>query len=169
MARETVRSGVRDNGDPTWPAIMTSSRTIALSAAMFATVLGLGAASAAPQSSSRTIWSGVFSEAQAKRGEAIAGKRCATCHNADLTGGQDGPALVGADVLQAWSGTTAADLFDKIKTTMPADAPQSLSPQETADIVAFILSQNRCPASERELPAETDALKQIQITPERKP
>jgi mono/diheme cytochrome c family protein len=147
---------------------MTSNRTIVLSAVAFAATLGLNAVSAA-QSSSQTIWNGVFSAAQAKRGEAIAGKRCASCHNADLAGGQDGPALVGADVLQAWSGTTAGDLFDKIKTTMPADAPQSLSPQETADLVAFILSQNKCPAGEQDLPSEMDALKQIQVTPERKP
>jgi mono/diheme cytochrome c family protein len=143
---------------------MTSNITIVVGAA----VLALGAASAA-QPSSQTIWNGVFSAAQARRGEAIAGTRCATCHNADLAGGQDGPALVGADVLQAWSGTSAGDLFDRVRTTMPADAPQTLSPQETADIVAFIFSQNKCPAGDRELPSELDALKQIQITPERKP
>jgi len=148
---------------------MTSKRTVVLGAVTFAVALRFNAAPAALQSSSQTIWSGVFSAAQAKRGEAIAGKRCATCHNADLAGGQDGPALVGADVLQAWSGTTAADLFDKIKTTMPADAPQSLSPQETADLVAFIFSQNKCPAGEKDLPSEMEALKQIQVTPERKP
>ena len=148
---------------------MTSNGTIVLGAVLITAVLDLNAVSAAPQSSSQTIWSGVFSAAQAKRGEAIAGTRCATCHNADLTGGQDGPALVGADVLQAWSGTSAGDLFDKIKTTMPADAPQSLSPQETADLVAFIFSQNKCPAGEKELSSDVDVLKQIQITPERKP
>ena len=96
-------------------------------AAMFCATIG---------AQTKSVKEGVYTDAQAKRGEAIAGKRCATCHNADLAGGQDGPGLVGADVLQAWSGTTAADLFDKIKTTMPADAPQSLSPQETADLGA---------------------------------
>ena len=148
---------------------MTSNRTILLGAVLIATGLTLHAASVAAQSSSQTIWSGVFSAAQAKRGEAIAGRRCATCHSADLAGGQDGPALVGSDVLQAWSGTTAGDLFDKIRTTMPADAPQTLSPQETADILAFIFSQNKCPAGEKELPSEMEALKRIQITSERKP
>jgi mono/diheme cytochrome c family protein len=147
------------------PVTMTVNMTIVLCAA----VLGFSAASAAQQPSSRTIWNGVFNVAQAKRGEAIAAKRCATCHNADLAGGQDGPALVGADVLQAWSGMTVAELFDRVRTTMPADAPQSLSPQETAEIVAFIFSENKCPAGESELPSEMDALKQIQITPERKP
>jgi mono/diheme cytochrome c family protein len=148
---------------------MPSNRTIVFGAALIASALGARAMSAAAQSASQTIWSGVFSAAQAKRGEAIAGQRCAACHNADLAGGQDGPPLVGSDVLQAWSGTSAADLFDRIRTTMPADAPQSLSRQDTADLVAFIFSQNKCPAGDKELPSEMDALKEIQITPERKP
>jgi S-disulfanyl-L-cysteine oxidoreductase SoxD len=149
--------------------MMTSKRTILLGAALIAIGRGAHGIAAAAQSSSQTIWGGVFSAAQAMRGEAIAGRRCATCHNPDLAGGQDGPALAGSDVLRAWSGTTAADLFDRIRTTMPADAPQSLSAQETADIVAFIFSQNKCPEGERELPSDIEALKQIQITPERKP
>jgi mono/diheme cytochrome c family protein len=137
-----------------------------------AVVIAIGleahAISAAAQSS-RTIWSGIFSAAQAKRGEMITGQRCAMCHNADLAGGQDGPPLVGSDVLQAWSGSSVGDLFDRIRTTMPADAPQSLSGQDTADILAFIFSQNKCPPGEQELPSNMEALKQIQITPERKP
>jgi mono/diheme cytochrome c family protein len=147
---------------------MPTNRTILLGAILVAIGLGAHAISAAAQSS-RTIWNGVFSTAQAKRGEAIAGQRCAACHNADLAGGQDGPPLVGSDVLQAWNGSTVSDLFDRIRTTMPADAPQSLSAQDTADILAFILSQNKCPSGEQELRSDVDALKQIQITAERKP
>jgi len=148
--------------------MMTSKPTLVPAALLIATAVAAHAISAAAQSSNPTIWSGVFSVAQATRGEAIAGRRCASCHNADLAGGQDGPALVGADVLQAWSGTSAGDLFDKIRTTMPADAPQTLSAQETADIVAFIFSQNKCPAGDEELPSDIEGLKKIQITPERK-
>jgi len=147
---------------------MPSNRAILIGAVLMAIGLGAHAISAVAQSS-RTIWNGVFSAAQAKRGEAIAGQRCAACHNADLAGGQDGPTLVGSDVLQAWSGNSAGDLFDRIRTTMPADAPQSLSAQDTADILAFIFSQNKCPSGERELPSDVGALKQIRITPERKP
>ena len=122
------------------------------------------ATSLAQGQANRTIWSGVFSAEQAKRGEASANRNCAKCHSADLAGGQDGPALVGADVLQAWNGMTVGDLFDRVKTTMPADAPRSLSPQETADVVAYILSVNKCPAGEKELPSEPEALGQIRIT-----
>jgi mono/diheme cytochrome c family protein len=71
---------------------MTTNITIVFGAALFV----FTAASTATQPEGQTIWSGVFSAAQAKRGEAIADKRCATCHSADLAGGQDGPALVGA-------------------------------------------------------------------------
>jgi len=147
---------------------MPTNRIILLGAILIAIGLGADAISGAAQSG-RTIWNGVFSAAQAKRGEAIAGQRCAACHNADLAGGQDGPPLVGSDVLQAWSGSSAGDLFERIRKTMPADAPQSLSAQDTADILAFIFSQNKCPPGEQELPSGIDALKQIQITPERKP
>jgi len=111
-----------------------------------------------------TVWGGVYSAGQAKRGEASAGKSCAKCHGADLTGGQDGPSLVGPEVLEAWSSLTLADLFDRIKTTMPADAPQTLGAQEAADILAYTLSQNKCPAGEKDLPADAAALAQIRIT-----
>ena len=147
---------------------MPLNRTVLIGIVLITIGLDGHAISAAAQSS-RTIWNGVFSAAQAKRGEAIASQRCAACHSADLAGGQDGPPLVGSDVLQAWGGSSAGDLFDRIRTTMPADAPQSLSAQDTADILAFIFSQNKCPPGEQELASGMDALKQIQITPERKP
>src|SRR5689334_16077714 len=111
-----------------------------------------------------TVWSGVYSAEQAKRGEASANRSCAKCHNADLTGGQDGPSLVGREALDAWSTLTLGDLFDRIKTTMPADAPQTLSPQETADILAYVLSLNKCPAGEKDLPSDASALGQVRIT-----
>jgi hypothetical protein len=47
---------------------------------------------------------------------------------------------------------------------MPADAPQTLSAQETADILAYVLSLNRCPAGEKELPSDAAALGQVRIT-----
>src|SRR5207245_7614085 len=105
-----------------------------------------------------TVWSGVFSAPQAKRGELSANKNCTKCHGADLTGGQDGPSLVGADVLSVWTSLTLGDLFDRVTTTMPADAPRSLGLQETADILAYVLSLNKCPAGEKELSPDPEVL-----------
>jgi mono/diheme cytochrome c family protein len=120
--------------------------------------------------SSRTIWSNVYSASQAKRGEAGANRLCTKCHGADLTGGQDGPSLVGAEVLGSWASLTLGDLLDRIKTTMPADAPRSLGQQETVDILAYMLSLNKCPAGDEELPPGMEVLSQIRVTgqPERK-
>jgi mono/diheme cytochrome c family protein len=142
-----------------------TTTAIVLSAMIYAASVSASLSAAPDQSSAnRTIWSGVFNAEQAKRGEASAGRNCAKCHSADLAGGQDGPALVGGDVLKAWDGMTVGELFDRVRTTMPADAPRSLSPQETADLVAFVLSLNKCPTGEKELPSEMDALGQIRIT-----
>ena len=120
--------------------------------------------------SSRTIWSNVYSASQAKRGEAGANRLCTKCHGADLTGAQDGPSLVGAEVLGSWASLTLGDLLDRIKTTMPADAPRSLGQQETVDILAYMLSLNKCPAGDEELPPGMEVLSQIRVTgqPERK-
>jgi cbb3-type cytochrome c oxidase subunit III len=120
--------------------------------------------------SSRTIWSNVYSASQAKRGEAGANRLCTKCHAPDFTGGQDGPSLVGAEVLGSWASLTLGDLLDRIKTTMPADAPRSLGQQETVDILAYMLSLNKCAAGDEELPPDMEVLSQIRVTsqPERK-
>jgi S-disulfanyl-L-cysteine oxidoreductase SoxD len=106
----------------------------------------------------------VYSAAQTRRGELAAKAKCTKCHDVDLAGGQDGPGLVGAEVLDAWNGMTLRDLFDRVTTTMPADAPRSLGPQETADILAYILSLNKAAAGDTELPADTAPLGAIRIT-----
>jgi alcohol dehydrogenase (cytochrome c) len=54
--------------------------------------------------------------------------------------------------------------FDQIKMTMPADAPESLKPQEYADVIAYLFSVNKFPAGEKELPADQTALDNIKIS-----
>ena len=60
-----------------------------------------------------------------------------------------------------WDGLTVGDLFDRIRVSMPADRPGTLSRQENADIIAYILRFNQFPAGKEELPREVQALKQI--------
>jgi S-disulfanyl-L-cysteine oxidoreductase SoxD len=144
------------------------TRRIVVAASLWALVAFRAAMPASAQTSppptGSTVWSGVYTAEQAKRGEASANRSCAKCHNTDLTGGQDGPSLVGRETLDAWSSLTLGDLFDRIKTTMPADAPQTLSAQETADIVAYVLSVNKCPPGDKDLPSDAAALGQVRIT-----
>jgi mono/diheme cytochrome c family protein len=118
---------------------------------------------AAPAASGSGIWSGVYTDAQAKRGEATTTQRCSSCHGADLAGGEAGPALVGLEFLGNWNQQSLGDLFDRIHSTMPADAPGSLSPQDTADVIARVLQLNKFPVGQKELPSDMNALGQIKI------
>jgi mono/diheme cytochrome c family protein len=109
------------------------------------------------------VWSGVYSEVQAKRGEATANKVCGSCHGVDLNGGEAGPALVGLEFLGNWNQQTLGDLFDRIHSTMPADAPGSLGISDTADVIARILQLNKFPAGMTDLPSDATALGKIKI------
>lgn len=123
---------------------------------------GAPAQAAAPAAGSG-VWSGVYTDAQAKRGETTANKACSSCHGADLMGGEAGPALVGLEFLGNWNQQSLGDFFDRIHATMPADAPGSLSLQDTADIIARVLQLNKFPAGQKELPTDMNALGQIKI------
>jgi mono/diheme cytochrome c family protein len=116
-----------------------------------------------PAQAGSGIWSGVYTDAQAKRGEGMANKSCVSCHGSELMGGEAGPTLVGLEFLGNWNSLSLGDLFDRIHATMPADAPGSLSPQDTADVIAYVLKLNKYPAGEKELPNDMSALGQVKI------
>jgi len=97
----------------------------------------------------RSVWDGVYSEDQSKRGSALYARECASCHGTELTGGESAPALVGDGFLSSWNGTTVGDLFERIRKSMPQDNPGRLSRQQDADILAFMLSANRFPAGKK--------------------
>jgi mono/diheme cytochrome c family protein len=104
---------------------------------------------------------GVYTAEQAKRGEAIFTRACASCHQPDLSGDGQTPALVGKDFDMDWIDTTVGDLYDRTKISMPADKPGSLSPAEVADVLSFILSKGGFAAGATELPSDVAVLKTI--------
>ena len=110
-----------------------------------------------------STWTGVYSDAQAKRGEALYADRCSSCHAPDMTGLDQAPPLTGADFNTNWNDLAVNDLFERIRISMPADKPGSLSRQETADVVAFILQKATFPAGQADLPSEAEALKGIKF------
>lgn len=114
-------------------------------------------------SANLTIWSGVFSEIQARRGEKIASIYCSGCHGPDLEGGDSGPKLVGAPFFANWNTKTVGDLFAFVKAEMPADAPDSLSPVNTANVIAYILERNKTPSGTQDLAVDRAELDRIQI------
>jgi mono/diheme cytochrome c family protein len=115
--------------------------------------------------SARSVLDGVYSDEQGARGKKLYVESCASCHQEGLQGADLAPALKGEDFILKWAGSSMQDFFTKVATTMPADAPGTLTPQVNADIVAFILQVNKFPAGHDELKPDAPLLKAIAITP----
>jgi S-disulfanyl-L-cysteine oxidoreductase SoxD len=111
----------------------------------------------------KTVWDAVYSEAQAKRGETAYSQYCAKCHGPDLTGADVAPPLTGVEFTSGWNDLTVGDLFERLRITMPADKPGSVSAQDNADIVALLLGKNGFPAGATDLATQTEILKMIKI------
>ena len=120
----------------------------------------LGAQQPAPPSS-RSVWDGVYTAAQARSGALTSGL-CTSCHG-DSFEGDRGPALTGAEFVGRWDGRTVGDLFELIRLTMPDDDPGALTRQQYADLVAYILSTNKFPAGKAELGRDVAVLKEIRF------
>ncbi len=97
---------------------------------------------------SRSLWDGVYTEEQAKRGEEMYRKECASCHGDTLVGGGGASPLTGGTFLSNWNGLTVGDLFERIRKTMPQGALGKLSKQQDADVLAYLLSFNKFPAQD---------------------
>jgi hypothetical protein len=62
---------------------------------------------------SRSVWDGVYTQEQSRRGEALYGGECAKCHGTDLGGADEVPALSGGGFLSNWDGLTVGDLSER--------------------------------------------------------
>lgn len=111
----------------------------------------------------RSVWDGVYTEEQSKRGQALYMKECASCHGAELTGGEMAPPLAGPEFLASWNGLTVGELFDRMRQSMPQDEPGRLSRQQNSDILSYMLAANKFPPGKAELDRNTEPLKQIKI------
>ena len=126
-------------------------------------IIGCVVMAALAAQTTRSVWDGVYTTAQAKRGAEVYANECASCHGSDLTGGESAPPLAGAGFLSNWTGQTVGDLFERTQKSMPLNQPGKLSRAQNADVLAFILGANRFPDGKAELEKQTEALKQIRI------
>jgi mono/diheme cytochrome c family protein len=102
----------------------------------------------------RTVEEGVYSDAQATRGQTLYSQRCAGCHGPELQGAQ-APPLSGDAFVRKFRTEPLSALFIKIRYTMPpnAAAAAQLTPEQAADLVAHVLKTNRFPAGRTDLAA----------------
>ena len=111
----------------------------------------------------RSVWDGVYTEAQAKRGEAIYFEHCVRCHGEAMMGGTDGAgALIGEKFNGNWNGVPLDQMIERVRASMPLDKPMTLSRAQTVDVISFVFSANKIPAGKTELPRQAEMLSTIQ-------
>lgn len=138
---------------------MPTNRIVMLCGGVLAAALvycGLGVHAAGDQAA-------LYSATQAKRGGDLYLSQCAECHGADLAGLGATPPLKGDNFLSTYSGQSILALFDKVQQSMPQSDPGSLTPAQTSDLLAYILSVSKYAAGDEELPADREKLKAIQL------
>ena len=113
--------------------------------------------------SPHSVWDGVYSDEQARRGDELYHLRCASCHGDKLTGGESAPPLAGGQFLSNWNGLTLDVLFERIRVTMPSDNPAKVTRPAKADILAYILNVNRFPSGKADLQSKPELMKDILI------
>ena len=84
-----------------------------------------------------------------------------------LTGDAESRPLAGDRFLNNWEGETVGTLFERVRVTMPFNKPGTLSRQQVADVVAFVLYFNNFPPGKAELGTRAEMLQQMRITSRR--
>jgi S-disulfanyl-L-cysteine oxidoreductase SoxD len=124
----------------------------------------LAAMAGIAQNRGRNVWDGVYSEKQSGTGQELYVQHCASCHSDSLLGGEQAPALTGGEFLANWNGLSVGELMERVRTTMPPGKSGKLTRQNNADILAYMFAVNGFPAGKEDMPAQTEVLKQIQIS-----
>jgi mono/diheme cytochrome c family protein len=106
----------------------------------------------------RTVWDGVYTEAQAARGVMAFGQSCSGCH---ALAAQGKAPLVGDPFWKSFAQKTVGDLLDFVSANMPNGTPGSLTEPTYRDIVALILKSNGFPAGTSELGSNANASVEI--------
>jgi quinoprotein glucose dehydrogenase len=147
--------------------VIRSPRLAALLTVLSIGLSGSPAAQNRPASAATSsVWDGVYSEEQARRGEALYGEKCASCHLDDLTGYEYAPPLTIDYFVGDWgmAAHTVAEVFEKIRKTMPKEAPGSLTESVSADVLAYIFHANHLPSGPAALSSDRAVLARIRIT-----
>src|SRR5437764_5627041 len=119
---------------------------------VYAIAIVIGLAGVSSTQTTRSVWDGIYSADQAKRGQARYNAQCAACHGQTLEGGESAPPLTGGEFLANWGGLSVGELFDRTRSTMPQSKPGSLTREANAEILAYVFSTNQFPAGKSDMP-----------------
>lgn len=101
----------------------------------------------------KSVKAGVYTEAQAARGQGLFRAKCASCH---------APNRFTDDLFYtSFADKPLSEMFDVISDSMPEDNPGSMKSEEYVDVMAYLLQLNKFPTGAEELPTSKDALSAI--------
>jgi mono/diheme cytochrome c family protein len=107
---------------------------------------------------------GVYTDAQAVRGQDAFNADCATCHPAkEGSGDGTAPRLWGPEFISRWADRTVGDILVTMRTTMPPNSPASLAKDTYADVLAYVLKMNGFPGGATDLGAGSTPLDRIAV------
>jgi mono/diheme cytochrome c family protein len=102
-----------------------------------------------------TTSSGVYTAAQAAKGEQVYMTFCVTCHP---------PGTYAADAFRdKWNGAPLSKLFDVVTETMPKSEPGSLDTEAYVHVISYILKINGAPPGKTPLPDDAAQLRKIRL------
>jgi S-disulfanyl-L-cysteine oxidoreductase SoxD len=107
----------------------------------------------------QTVWDGVYTDEQAKRGQTVYAQYCLRCHKADLMGIEG--AMKGDAFMERRREDNLETLFLDMKATMPRGNPGGLPDPTYADLIAYFLQSNDVPAGSSEL--KPSLLEKVQL------
>lgn len=131
-----------------------------LTSVVFLASVGHALVSAQAKPPGKTVWDGVYTDAQAERATAVFSSTCSRCH----TLGPEGNRPLSGD--KFWEGFTqksVTDLLTFVSKNMPNGQGGTLPAATYNDLVALILKSNGFPAGTTELAPET--IPNVQIIP----
>jgi mono/diheme cytochrome c family protein len=103
-----------------------------------------------------SVLDGVYTSAQARRGQEQFERNCAACHRQDL-GGFSAPPLKGDRFMDQWREFPLAVLFNMMQAQMPLGNPKGLPTSTYLDISAYLLEANGLPPGAAELTPDVAA------------
>ncbi len=99
---------------------------------------------------------GVYTAAQATKGQALYAQACETCHQPEK--------FTGAEFTRAYVDRPLNEI-NRAMAEMPQDNPGSLTAEDVASLIAYFLQMNKYPAGHTPLSGESDALNAIMVAP----
>jgi cytochrome c len=158
---------------------MTTKHAVAVAMIGVAALVSIGAGLQLGPANRRSVMDGLYTLEQAKRGRGYYDRRCVLCHldrgqgheampeivgqSLEREGDPEAPPVAGEVFQKKWGSRNAWELFSTMTSTMPVGAPRSLSPQEYADVLAYMFELNKFPAGPQELTPERAGLEIIAI------